>query len=54
MEYGYYLDKAIGLFGQSGSGKTSIIKRLPTFHKGIPIFHNTGIIRSLFERNPDK
>ena len=47
-------DKMIGLFGQSGAGKTSIIKNLPDEFNKIPLVKNIGIIRKLFQNNPDK
>lgn len=44
--------KVIGFFGQSGSGKTTIIKGLPSVVGGTPIIQETGTIRKLFSKNP--
>lgn len=44
--------KVIGFFGQSGSGKTTIIKSLPHSVNGIPVKSDTGVIRRLFAKNP--
>ena len=44
--------KVIGFFGQSGSGKTTIIKGLPSIVAGTPIIQETGTIRKLFSKNP--
>ena len=40
--------KIVGLFGQSGAGKTSIIRSLPQQVNGNKVFPHTGIIRHLF------
>lgn len=45
---------SIGFYGQSGSGKTSLIKNLPGIVEGRATLQNTGIIRSLFEKNSGK
>jgi ABC-type dipeptide/oligopeptide/nickel transport system ATPase component len=47
-------DKIIGFFGQSGSGKTTVIRSLPTIIDKLPTLQYTGIIRSLFQNNPDR
>lgn len=44
--------KIVGFFGQSGSGKTTIIKGLPSMVSGTPIIQETGTIRKLFSKNP--
>lgn len=44
--------KIVGFFGQSGSGKTTIIKGLPSMVAGTPIIQETGTIRKLFSKNP--
>lgn len=43
--------KVIGFFGQSGAGKTTIIRNVKGPIKGNIIMQNTGIIRYLFQRN---
>ena len=47
-------DISIGLFGESGAGKTTIIKNLPSILHGKPVFQKTGIIRYLFQINSKK
>jgi len=43
---------SIGMFGQSGAGKTTIIRSIPSAALDRPIMNNTGIIRKLFAKNP--
>ncbi len=47
-------DISVGLFGESGAGKTTIIKNLPSMLHGKPVFQKTGIIRYLFQINSKK
>jgi hypothetical protein len=47
-------DISIGFFGESGAGKTSIIKNMPSIIDGMPVFQKTGIIRYLFQINSKK
>lgn len=44
-------DLVVGFFGQSGAGKTTIIKNLPNIIAGMPLVSYTGIIRYLFRIN---
>lgn len=44
--------KVVGFFGQSGSGKTTIIKGMPSVVAGKPVIQETGTIRKLFSKNP--
>lgn len=48
------MDTVIGFFGQSGAGKTTIIKNFPNVIGKKYILRDTNIIRSLFQRNPNK
>ena len=43
--------KIVGFFGQSGAGKTTIIRNVRTPINGQRIAQNTGIIRYLFQKN---
>lgn len=43
--------KVIGFFGQSGAGKTTIIRNVKGPINGYLVRQNTGIIRYLFQRN---
>jgi len=43
--------KIVGFFGQSGSGKTTIIRNVDKKVNDQVIFQNTGIIRYLFKKN---
>jgi ABC-type dipeptide/oligopeptide/nickel transport system ATPase component len=43
--------KIVGFFGQSGSGKTTIIRNVDKKVNNQVIFQNTGIIRYLFKKN---
>lgn len=43
--------KVVGFFGQSGAGKTTIIRNVKGPINGHVILQNTGIIRYLFQRN---
>lgn len=45
--------KIVGFFGQSGAGKTTIIRNIPDYVDGIRIIRNTGIIRYLFNKTPN-
>jgi hypothetical protein len=45
--------KMIGLFGQSGAGKTTVIRNVKTPINGHVVGYNTGIIRYLFQKNGD-
>lgn len=44
----------VGFFGQSGAGKTTIIKNLPQNIGGYEVSPNTGVIRYLFQTNSKK
>jgi hypothetical protein len=44
--------KLIGFFGQSGAGKTTIIRNVKQSNNGYNIIPSTGIIRYLFGKNP--
>lgn len=44
--------KLIGFFGQSGAGKTTIIRNVNQSINGYNIVQSTGIIRYLFGKNP--
>lgn len=43
--------KVVGFFGQSGAGKTTIIRNVRSPINGNVITQNTGIIRYLFQKN---
>jgi hypothetical protein len=43
--------QVVGFFGQSGAGKTTIIRNVTTPVNGKIILQNTGIIRYLFQKN---
>ena len=43
--------KVVGFFGQSGSGKTTIIRNVDKRINGHIVVQNTGIIRYLFKKN---
>jgi len=43
--------KVVGFFGQSGAGKTTIIRNVKSPINGNLVMQNTGIIRYLFQRN---
>lgn len=43
--------KIVGFFGQSGAGKTTIIRNVKGPINGNLVMQNTGIIRYLFQRN---
>ena len=43
--------KVVGFFGQSGAGKTTIIRNVKGPINGSLVMQNTGIIRYLFQRN---
>jgi len=43
--------KIVGLFGQSGAGKTTVIRNVPTPINGYRVAPCTGIIRLLFTIN---
>lgn len=47
-------DLLVGFFGQSGAGKTTIIKNLPRVIAGMSVVPYTGIIRYLFQINGKK
>lgn len=47
-------DLLVGFFGQSGAGKTTIIKNLPNTIAHMPVVQHTGIIRFLFQVNSKK
>lgn len=44
--------KLIGFFGQSGAGKTTIIRNVKASNNGYTVIPSTGIIRYLFGKNP--
>lgn len=48
------MDKIIGFFGQSGAGKTTVIKNFPSRVGGKFVLQDTNVIRSLFQRAPTK
>lgn len=45
--------KIVGFFGQSGAGKTTIIKSVAEKSGGRKVIRNTGVIRYLFSKNPN-
>lgn len=47
-------DLVIGFFGQSGAGKTTIIKQITSMVGRMPTIQYTGIIRQLFQNNPQR
>ena len=47
-------DVSVGFFGQSGSGKTTIIKQMPSMLGKMGVIQNTGIIRLYLETKGGK
>lgn len=45
--------KIVGFFGQSGAGKTTVIRSLPSNIGGSYVIQNTNVIRNLFVKNPN-